>query len=141
MPSIQAAPAQVYPVGETIVPSSPGQQQFPQRTIDNANLSFPADQFTDPDTAIDFLIEVQLPDNSWALVMQATAVGSSGGWKTRNNTVITTLIINGAWYSPITVKGARARITVRDAVAGSGLAKPVSLGAMTLTWNLDNIQH
>ena len=135
MPSIQAAPAQVYPVGETIVPSSPGQQQFPQRTVNQGIVQIPVGGMTDPNTAVDFILEIQLPDNSWVVLGQSTVFGHVGGPQDRAGNKSSNRTFTNNWDDPITCKGIRMRVNVRDSVPGSGLATPASLGIATVTWN------
>jgi len=138
MSSIQAAPAATYPVGESIVPSKANQQTFPSRTVATGSVSIPATGLNDLNTAVDFTLELLQPDNTWIVVDEATAFGfpaAQGGWLTRSGQIVNTVLFEGAWDTPITVKGIRLRIDVRDAVPGSGLATPASLGAITLTWN------
>lgn len=135
MASIQAAPAQTYPVGESIVPPKATQQHFASRVVNTGEVSFDVTAFTDPNTAVDFFLEMQQSsDSSWILIDSSTEVGAPGGPQTRNGP-IGTLTFAQEWDAGFTVKGARLRIDVRDAVPGSGLAQPVSLGAITLTWS------
>lgn len=138
MSTIQAAPAATYPVGETIVPSKASQQTFASRTVAQGEVQIPATGLTDPNTAVDFTLELMQPDNTWIVIAQSTAFGfpaAQGGWLTRSGQVVNTVTFSETWDTAVTVKGIRLRIDVRDAVPGSGLATPASLGAITLTWN------
>lgn len=136
MPTIQAAPPQTYPVGETDVPSAGGSVFHPARTVTMGWGSLDAAGFTDPNTAIDFSVELQRADDqSWFVAAAVYAVGSPGGWVARNGVVHTSLDFVGRWPAPFSAQGGRIRIIVRDAVPGSGLAQPISLGAITLGWN------
>lgn len=138
MATIQAAPAATYPVGETVVPAKANQQTFAQRTVASGSVSIPATGLTDVNTAVDFTLELLQPNNTWIVLDQSSAFGfpaAQGGWLTRAGTVVNTIQFSEIWDTPVTVKGIRLRINVRDTVPGSGLATPAPLGAITLTWN------
>jgi len=127
MSSLQI-PAQTFPVGETMVPSKANQQTFPQRQVSQGIVTIPLSSPIDANTAADFHLELMLLDGTWTLLDEQTVAAA-----TRHP--ISQVVFEQNWDTPITVKGLRLRVDVRDFVAGSGLAQPVSVGASTVTWN------
>ena len=125
MPSIQAAPAQTYPPGETVGATG----SFKARTIHQGSAVVPADQHTDPATLLTVAIDFQLEDDSWWLTAVGVGVHGHGGsgWQTRQGPT-TVIAFDGEWMPDgIVVKGGRIRVNVDG--------QPVALGAITLTWN------
>jgi hypothetical protein len=123
MPTIQAAPAQTYPVGETVG----AEGVFKARTIYIGSCSVPCDQHTDPARKINVAIDFRLENDSWwQRAVGAELVGSPDGWPTKFGRS-TVLELTGEWEAGIVVKGGRIRVAVEG--------QPVALGAITLTWN------
>ena len=124
MPSIQAAPAQTYPVGETVGAAG----SFKARTITVGSCSIPADQHTDPNTEVEVAIDFQLEDGSWwQTAVGISLAGSPDGWPLKFGGRTTVIELHGAWADGVVVKGGRIRVNVTG--------QPVALGAITLTWN------
>jgi hypothetical protein len=123
MPSIEAAPAQTYPVGETVGAAG----TFKARTVNVGSCSIPADQFTDPASTVEVAIDFQFTDDSWwQHAVALSLAGSPDGWATKFGRT-TVIEFGGEWPDGVTVKGGRVRVIVDG--------QPVALGAITLTWN------
>jgi hypothetical protein len=124
MPSIQAAPAQTYPVGETVGAAG----AFKARTVVTGSASIPADQHTDPTATVKISIDFQREDDSWWQdAVGVTVNGSPDGWPLKLGGRTTVIEFAGGWPDGIVLKGGRIRVIV------SG--RPVALGAIMLTWN------
>jgi len=136
MPTIQAAPAQTYPVGETVVPSQPNQQTFNQRVVNVASAVVPYPAFTDPNTQVTIAVDFMLSDGSWTTYYSDTLVGRATPQVDRSGNPITSFDIHADWgVAGMQVKGARLHVIVADAPGHPGAAQPVPLGAISLTWN------
>jgi hypothetical protein len=123
MPSIQAAPAQTYPAGETVGATG----AFKARTINQGACSIPAAGHTDPATVLAVVIDFLREDDTWWENAVGISInGSPDGWQTRQGRT-TTITFTGEWSGGIVVKGGRIRVIVTG--------QPVPLGPITLTWN------